>query len=206
MASGLYLSAPLVQEAITQVQSYKRFLVGSLWNRILAHELPREEGWFLALTRPYNLPYWIIPMRHEQGRWRSRLGVPGNRDNILGITWAHDFYEFGRHRKFWDDAKEAILQVMTLYPHDEISDYHVTIAAASEFTVEFWEWTGRQLGRPVLRKLVVQDNIEGGEISGPLHIIDDAEKVHQMIKYAKERIESNGDPSRAQPDQEGSVH
>lgn len=162
----------------------------SLWGHILNIEFSREDGWYFRYhvhLYPGVLPYRLLP---QWRRWQHSPSVRANRCYLLVITWPHDSYEFGRHRKFGDDTREAILQVMTLSPNDEISDFHITIAVANELAVEFWVWTGRQYGRPDLKRLVVEDKDDGREISGPLHVVDDAEKVHRVLQHVKGRAES----------------
>ncbi|KAK6522773.1 hypothetical protein TWF281_002209 [Arthrobotrys megalospora] len=185
-----YLANPQVQESIEKVQSQERRRVLSLWSDILSAEFPANDGWFVGFTNGGGLPYNVVHLRRQ---WDHSVNILAIRRYLLVFALPHDSYDFGRHRKFGDDAREAILQLMTLTYHDWISDFHITIAAASEFVVEFWEWTGRQFGRPDLKRLTIEDKVEGTDIFGPLHIIDDAEKVHRMIQYVKERAESNVD-------------
>ncbi|KAF3310942.1 hypothetical protein TWF173_009063 [Orbilia oligospora] len=189
MSSELYLAKLEVQTALEAAKSYKRNFALSLWVHILDTEFPREDGtWFISYRlHPRIVSYRLVP---QWRRWTHSPGVVATRCYLLVIIWPYTSYEFGKHRKFGDDAREAILLVMTLSPGADIGEHHITIAAVSEMAVEFWEWTGRENGRPDLKRLVVEDQDEERKISGPLHVVDDAEKVHKMLRHVRERAES----------------
>ncbi|KAK6496769.1 hypothetical protein TWF481_001757 [Arthrobotrys musiformis] len=187
MATTSYLTDTRFQRIVGILESHEHSSILVLWYYLLRLHFPRNNGWY----RRHLLSGIEHHHIHSQWRhWEPSPGVSANRCYIMALMCPHDSFDSGRHRKFGDDAREAILQVMTLSPDDEVSEGgHVTIAVASELVVEFWEWTGRQLGRPELRRVTVVDE-DWGRIVGPLHVVDDAEKVSRVMRYVRERAES----------------
>ncbi|KAK6344828.1 hypothetical protein TWF718_006781 [Orbilia javanica] len=181
--SLFYLTSPAVRASIKKAQSNEWYPLTAIWRHILPCEFPDSDDWFTEVDdSQYIRPYHLI----SRGRiWTIDEDTTGSRCYLIVLALPHRQYDFGKHRKFGDDAREAILQVMTLSPHDRHSYFHVIVAVVSELAVEFWQWTGTQYGRrPNLVRFVAEGE-DDTKISGPLHIVDDVEKVHQVLQYIR---------------------
>ncbi|KAF3925381.1 hypothetical protein ABW20_dc0110693 [Dactylellina cionopaga] len=182
MTSTFYLEDVDVNSIIELMQKNHTFhhwsIASVLWGFLTAAEFPREDGWYTTFSSLNHLACGVTHL----SRTFTRSSQPAE-VYLAIVTWPHDYYDFGRHRKFEQDAKEAILRVVPCGSYDEeVSNQHLIFAAVCEFCVSFYEWKGQ----PVLKKLPVRNSTTGETYSGPLHVVDDAEKVHRILQSVRD--------------------
>ncbi|EPS37037.1 hypothetical protein H072_9385 [Dactylellina haptotyla CBS 200.50] len=193
MSSEFYLGNTRVRQSLNRVLTHELQSTVGLWNSILDAELPGGGGWFkyhnsfagdaFDYMVTHSLRSWEQVNRYHSVRYK--------RHYFISVSWSHKDYQFGKHRKFDADAKEALLEVITCVCGDDITDIYTVCAAISELCVSFYEWTGRQNGPAKLRMLEVEDPLTGEKFYGnSLHLVDQAEKVHTILQVLKIRAES----------------
>ncbi|KAK6338796.1 hypothetical protein TWF696_009606 [Orbilia brochopaga] len=156
----------------------------TVWRYIVTAEF-EDQNWYRPSRRWDNPLRMYILVASKRGPTSYQLGHHINSASLVITTMTpEDDESMLRHRKFEDDARRTVLEII------EWSEYKrarlpIVYAVVHELVVIFFQWTGWEYGPGKLTKLVVEDAGSGKKYSGALHVVDDADGVNLVLEHIK---------------------